>query len=585
MTMNDYQSSEKYRLLGTLLIERNLITPDQLDEALKMQEITKMPLGEILIQMGLVTEQEIIETLAKQLQIPFIDIASLGEINPEVIRLIPEDLARHHLVLAIGKNERVLTVVMADPINVVAIDDLHRITRLEIAPAVGRKGDIIEAIDKFYRKVTEGTGMEDMIRQFSEMRFELEKKGIQEEEQELDLNLLRVQADDPPVVRLVNSVIAQAISDRASDIHIEPCEDRVDIRYRVDGSLFQIITPPKTMHMAIVSRIKILSNLDIAERRLPQDGSFSIRLDHHEVDFRISTLPTIYGEKVVLRLLEKEVISRGDFRLETLGFETEQLEVFQKYIFRPYGMILLTGPTGSGKTTTLYTILNLIKSSIKNLVTVEDPVEYRLEGVQQVQARPEIGLTFAHALRSILRQDPDVIMVGEIRDLETAQMAVRSALTGHLVFSTLHTNDAVGTITRLINIGVEPFLVAESVTLCVAQRLVRKICSLCKESYTATRDVLTSLGLEEGSESAVLYWGRGCKMCRNTGYMGRTAIYEVLEMTPEIREMVLQNATVDLIKKRAIDHGMVTLRQSGIRKVLSGITTVEECLNVTIGQD
>jgi type IV pilus assembly protein PilB len=569
------------KFLGRLLVEKNLISWEQLDKALEIQKTVKKPLGEVLVHMGFVTEQDVSEVLAEQLKIPFVDVSSLDSIDQDVTKIIPEDLARRHTVLAIKRNERVLNVVMANPTDVVAIDDLRWLTKLEIAPSVGLKNDIIEAINKAYYGLA-ARGIEDVVREFSETNLELNEGKKEDQDEEFDLTQLRIQADDPPVVKFVNFMIAQAASQRASDVHVEPYSDRVRIRCRVDGKLSEMTPAPKAMHMALVSRIKVLANLDIAERRLPQDGSFGMRIDDREVDFRVSTLPTVYGEKLVLRLLEKEAISRGDFQLESLGFETEQLETFKKYIFRPQGMVLLTGPTGSGKTTTLYTVLNLIKDDTKNLVTVEDPVEYRLDGIQQVQARPEIDFSFAKALRCILRQDPDVIMVGEIRDLETAQMAVRSALTGHLVLSTLHTNDAVGVATRLINIGIEPFLTAASVSLSVAQRLVRRICPHCRESYTPDREVLESLQLERCTDGVALYRGRGCKVCRNTGYCGRIGLFEVFEITPKIREMVFQNGSEGEIKKKALEAGMMTLRQSGVRKVLSGATTVEEFLTATI---
>jgi len=574
----------RQRLLGRLLVEKKLLSWDQLDNALEVQKTVKKPLGEMLVQMGLVTEREVCKVLAEQLQISFVDMASLDNIDQDVVKLIPEDLARRHTVLAIDRNDRVLNVIMANPTDVVAIDDLGWVTKLKIAPSIGLRKDITDAINRVYYGLA-AKGIEDAVREFSEINLELEQEVEENQDEELDPTQLRIQAGDAPVVKFVNFVIVQAASQRASDVHIEPYTDRVRIRFRVDGRLCDMIPVPKAMHMALVSRIKILANLDIADRRLPQDGSFGMRIDRRAVDFRVSTLPTVYGEKVVLRLLEREAISRGDFQLESLGFEPEQLEIFKKYIFRPHGMVLLTGPTGSGKTTTLYTALNLIREDTKNLVTVEDPVEYRLDGIQQVQARPEIGLTFAKVLRSILRQDPDVIMVGEIRDLETAQMAVRSALTGHLVLSTLHTNDAIGVITRLINIGIEPFLTATSVNLPVAQRLVRRICAHCRESYAPDAEVLQSLGLESPTDGLVLHRGKGCKVCRNTGYYGRIGLFEVFEVTPQIREMIFQNAPEGEIRKKAIEAGMMTLRQSGVRKMLSGATTVEEFLAVTTDED
>ena len=569
---------DTYEKLGALLRERELVTETQLDQALEIQKKTREKLGEVLVRLGWLDEREKLDVLARQLNIPPFNPQSLEGIDPAIIQLVPEYFARRYSTLPLGWKEGKLRVAMADPQDVVILDDLKRITKVEISPLIGLKRDIEGAINNYYQ-TTATKGMEDMVRDLSEVRLELEKEKPKEE---VDLAQLRIEVDDAPVVKLVNLIIAQAISDRASDIHIEPQEDSLSIRYRIDGVLYELISPPKHMQMAVISRLKILSEMDIAERRLPQDGSLTIRLDHREIDIRVSTLPTIYGEKVVLRLLEKEAVSLH-FGLEDLGFELDQLKIFKKYIYRPYGMILITGPTGSGKSTTLYTVLNMVMSPTKNVVTVEDPVEYRLKGIQQVQARPEIGLDFAHTLRSILRQDPDILMVGEIRDLETAQMAIRSSLTGHLVLSTLHTNDAVGTIVRLINLGIEPFLVTSAVTLAAAQRLVRQICPHCKESYKPSKEVLENLGLggEEGEEIN-FYRGRGCKNCRNSGYFGRIALFEVFEVLPEIREMVLEGKTQDLIKKRALEMGMITLRQSGITKVLQGITTVEEVLSTCI---
>jgi type IV pilus assembly protein PilB len=394
--------------------------------------------------------------------------------------------------------------------------------------------------------------------------------------------LLRTQADDPPVVKVVNYVLGRAAGDNVSDIHVEPHEDRTRVRYRVDGLLFDLLEVPRSLHLAVVSRLKIISRLDIAERRLPQDGSFSSRIHGREIDFRVSTLPTIFGEKVVLRLLEKEAVVQH-YSLENLGFEPQQLEYFMRGIRRPWGMVLLTGPTGSGKSTTLHTAIKAIKSPRKNIITVEDPVEYRQPGIQQVQVKSEIGYDFARALRSILRQDPDIIMVGEIRDQETAQIAVRAALTGHLVLSTLHTNDAVSTVTRLINIGVEPFLVATAVNVAAAQRLVRKICAACKEGYRPSAEEAALFTPDPAPE--LLYRGRGCKACRNIGYAGRMALYEVFWINAGVRRMVLDGVDGDTLRRHAVEAGMMTLRQAGFHRVLQGHTTVEEIMAVVADQE
>jgi type IV pilus assembly protein PilB len=398
----------------------------------------------------------------------------------------------------------------------------------------------------------------------------------------VDLKALRTQADDPPVVKVVNYVLGRAAGDGASDIHVEPHEDRTRVRYRIDGLLFELLEVPRALHLAVVSRLKIISRLDIAERRLPQDGSFASRIHGREIDFRVSTLPTVFGEKVVLRLLEKEAVIEH-YSLETLGFEPEQMTIFERAVRRPWGMVLLTGPTGSGKSTTLHTAIKAIKSPRKNIVTVEDPVEYRQPGIQQVQVKSEIGFTFARSLRAILRQDPDIIMIGEIRDEETAQIAVRAALTGHLVLSTLHTNDSVATIMRLINIGVEPFLVASSVNVAAAQRLVRKICRNCKEAYQPTAEERELFAPEPAPE--MLHRGRGCRMCRNIGYSGRTALYEVFPVTARVRRMVIDGADSDRIAQEAVTAGMITLRQAGLRRAMQGITTLEEVMAVVAGQE
>jgi type IV pilus assembly protein PilB len=398
----------------------------------------------------------------------------------------------------------------------------------------------------------------------------------------VDIKQLQSQADDPPVVRVVNYVLGRAALDGASDIHVEPHDDRTRVRYRIDGLLFDLLEIPRQLHLAVVSRMKIISRLDIAERRLPQDGSFSSRIHGLEFDFRVSTLPTLYGEKVVLRLLEKAAVVER-YSIENLGFEAEQLELFLKGVRRPWGMVLITGPTGSGKSTTLHTALKLIKSPRKNIVTVEDPVEYRQPGIQQVQVKSEIGFDFARALRSILRQDPDIIMVGEIRDQETAQIAVKAALTGHLVLTTLHTNDAVSTLIRLVNIGVEPFLVASAVNVAAAQRLVRKICKDCKESYKPSADELALFAPDPGPE--VLYRGRGCKSCRNVGYAGRMALYEVFAIDSEVRRMLIDGADGDKIQRYAMGSGMVTLRKCGFRQAARGLTSLEEVLTVAADID
>ncbi|HVQ76320.1 MAG TPA: GspE/PulE family protein, partial [Candidatus Binatia bacterium] len=489
-----------------------------------------------------------------------------------VVKLVPEEVARQYGVIAAERHGRKLIVATADPLNVVALDDLRRASGLDVDFRIGPAQSIREAIDQSYRRMVSTAGIDEALRH--EVALGL---GLAATEEFVDLRQLRTQADDPPVVKVVNYLLGRAASDTASDIHVEPQVERTRVRYRVDGLLFDLLEIPKALHLAVVSRLKIISRLDIAERRLPQDGSFASRIQGRDIDFRVSTLPTIYGEKVVLRLLEKEAVIEH-YSLEHLGFEPDQFRAFSRAIHRPWGMVLLTGPTGSGKSTTLHTAIKAIRSPRKNIVTVEDPVEYRQPGIQQVQVKAEIGFDFARALRSILRQDPDIIMVGEIRDHETAQIAVRAALTGHLVLSTLHTNDAVSTLVRLINIGVEPFLVASAVNVAAAQRLVRKICGHCKESYRPTAEEIALFAPEPAPE--ILYRGRGCRQCRNIGYSGRMAIFEVFAINAEVRRMILAGADAEQIHRYARASDMLSLRQGGLRRVVQGQTTLDEVIAV-----
>ncbi len=562
---------QEYELLGNLLIQDNLITKAQLEEAYYKHKHTGERLGDILVNMGVILEENLLKTLAKQLNIDYIAGDNFQQINPDNASFIPESIARKYLALPFHVDERSIFLAMSDPFDLVAIDDIQKLVGKEIRPLIAKKRDIEDAINLLYKKQEENQILE-VLRDLHDQQFEIKK----EEEEKIDLDLLKKQIDDAPIVKLVDYIISNAVSKRASDIHIEPTEKELLIRYRIDGVLHKIISPSKQWQSAIICRVKILSNLDIAERRMPQDGRFTIRYGQREIDLRVSTIPTIFGEKIVLRLLEK---SSFNFSLEELGLDSNQLKIFKHHMYLPYGMILLTGPTGSGKSTTLYSILSRIRSPEQNIITIEDPVEYQVNGINQIQANFKIGLTFANGLRSILRQDPDIIMVGEVRDLETAEIAIRSALTGHLVFSTLHTNDAVGTLIRLINMGIEPFLVCNSLTLAVAQRLVRRICHHCKEAYTPGNSCLENLGLRtDHNEQVLFYRGRGCKECNNTGYFGRVGIFEILEVNQTIRNLVLQNALPEIIKRKALDNGMTTLMESGIHKVIQGITTLEEIL-------
>ena len=568
--------------LGQMLVNDKLLSTEQLNQALERQRKTRERLGQILIDMKLIDEDILLKYLGAQFRKDPITRQDLAALDPDVVKLVSEEVARQYGVIAAERSGRRLIVATADPLNVMAMDDLRRATGLEVDFRIGPASAIQEAIEKTYRKVTQvvtSEGLDDALKVDLGLNVGPVASAA---EGVVDIKQLQTQADDPPVVRVVNYLLGRAALDGASDIHVEPHDDRTRVRYRIDGLLFDLLEIPRQLHLAVVSRIKIISRLDIAERRLPQDGSFSSRIHGQEFDFRVSTLPTLYGEKVVLRLLEKAAIVER-YSIENLGFEQEQLEVFLKGVRRPWGMVLITGPTGSGKSTTLHTALKFIKSPRKNIVTVEDPVEYRQPGIQQVQVKSEIGFDFARSLRSILRQDPDIIMVGEIRDQETAQIAVKAALTGHLVLSTLHTNDAVSTLIRLVNIGVEPFLVASAVNVAAAQRLVRKICKDCKEPYRPSADELALFAPDPGPE--VLYRGRGCKSCRNVGYAGRMALYEVFAVDSEVRRMLIDGADGDKIQRYAMGSGMVTLRKCGFRQAARGLTSLEEVLTVATDLD
>ena len=577
--MSEPQNRWAWAPLGQMLVNDKVLTTDQLHQALERQRKTRERLGQILIDMKLIDEDMLLKYLGAQFRKESITRQELAALDPDVVKLVPEEVARQYGVIASQRSGRKLIVATADPLNVMALDDLRRATGLEVDFRIGPAGAIQEAIEKTYRKVANATvsneGLDDALK--VDLGLNVGPSAASLAESAIDIRQLQTQADDPPVVRVVNYVLGRAALDGASDVHVEPAEDRTRVRYRIDGLLFDLLEVPRQLHLAVVSRIKIISRLDIAERRLPQDGSFGSRIHGQEFDFRVSTLPTVYGEKVVLRLLEKAAVVER-YSVENLGFEKEQLESFLKGIRRPWGMVLITGPTGSGKSTTLHTALKFIKSPRKNVVTVEDPVEYRQPGIQQVNVKSEIGFDFSRALRSILRQDPDIIMIGEIRDQETAQIAVKAALTGHLVLSTLHTNDAVSTLVRLINIGVEPFLVASAVNVAAAQRLVRRICKDCKESYRPTADELALFAPDPGPEA--LYRGRGCKSCRNVGYAGRMALYEVFSVDAEVRRMLIDGADGDKVQRYAVESGMVTLKQCGFRQAARGLTTLEEVLAV-----
>ncbi|HPP11643.1 MAG TPA: ATPase, T2SS/T4P/T4SS family [bacterium] len=556
---------ERYEL-GQLLLNKGVISRDQLEHALIEQQQTKKFLGEILLEKGYVTREQLVAALTEQTAADEIHLSKFQGIKPEVVRLIPENIARRYNLIAVAKTEELLTVAMSDPADIVAIDAVKRLTGCRLRVVRAEEKEILQKIEKFYMDTA---SLDETLAAMSETAEEPENK--------VDVDQLRVAAEDAPIVRFVNSLFIQAIEKRATDIHLEPQAENVSVRFRVDGVLQPTSPPPKTAYAGVVTRLKILANLDIGERRLPQDGRIRIRLGLKEIDVRVSTLPTVYGEKVVLRLLDKEMLL---VNMEALGFEPKELEVFKEALQRPYGMIIVTGPTGAGKTTTLYSGLSFINTPEKNIVTVEDPVEYELPGINQVNVKPRIGLTFASALRTFLRQDPDVIMVGEIRDLETAQIAVQAALTGHLVLSTLHTNDTVGTISRMSYMGVEPYLLAASLNLILAQRLVRTICRHCVVSDPDGAEILKEMGIP--IEGASISKGEGCRECDFTGYLGRMAIYEVLPIDRNIRNLIVEQAPEDRIRDYTVSHGMVTLRQAALAKVLKGITTVKEALAATL---
>ncbi|GAG73266.1 unnamed protein product [marine sediment metagenome] len=558
--------------IGDILIEQGLITPQQLKEALKLQrEGNKKRLGETLVEIGAISREELYEVLQYIYETEYVDLLNYV-IDPEVISLIPEKTAMQFTLIPISKSDNELVIAMANPLDVYAIDFVKDYTKVKkIKCMLATEEDIINAINNYY----ELGDYEDIIEKLgTEIIFK-------KEEEEEDSKKLEEISREAPIIQLVNMLIVQGVKDRASDIHVEPNERGLLIRFRIDGMLHDTRTLPNKIKSAIISRIKILAKMDIAERRLPQDGRFQVKFGIKEVDLRVSTIPTVFGEKVVLRLLDK---SKGLIMLERLGFLPDQLTQFESIISKSYGIILLTGPTGSGKTTTLYAALNEVNSKDKNIITVEDPVEYKLARINQIQIKPKINLTFANALRSILRQDPDVIMVGEIRDTETAQIAVQAALTGHLVFSTLHTNDAASALTRLIDMEIEPFLISSSVMGVIAQRLVRVICEKCKEEYVPGEDVLRGLNIEEklgnNKDKFTLFRGAGCSFCKDTGYYGRTSIYELIVLDEEIKSLVVSKASSNVINDAALKKGMKTLKDCGLEKAIQGITTIGEVLRV-----
>jgi type IV pilus assembly protein PilB len=568
------------RRLGDLLVNEGLISHEQLQRALSEQKGSNEKLGTILVRLGLIQEDQLIGFLSRQYGIPSITLSQL-DIDPEVVKLVPAQIARKYEVLPVKRTGNALTLAMADPTNVFALDDVAFMTNLQVLPVVASQGAIRQTIERIYEP--QASALTEVITAMEGETPDVEvvEGGEDVAPSKVDIFELKDASEEAPVVKLVNLILTDAIRRGASDIHLEPYEKVFRVRYRIDGVLQEMMAPPKRLEAALLSRVKIMANLDIAERRLPQDGRIKIRYSSREIDLRVSTLPTIFGEKIVMRILDKEALTLD---LSKLGFDDWSMENFKKSIHTPYGMILITGPTGSGKTTTLYSAIHTINSPDINIMTAEDPVEYNLKGINQVQVNEEIGRTFAAVLRSFLRQDPDVILVGETRDLETAQIAIRAALTGHLVFSTLHTNDAPSTIARLQDMGIPPFLVASSVLMVLAQRLARRVCKECRDPYEADEESLTPYGhVPQGLGRVTLYKGKGCQACNFTGMKGRTAMYEVMPVSPEIRELILRGATATEIRDLAQQQGMKTLRQAGLLKVLEGQTTAEEILRVTIG--
>ncbi len=597
--------------LGDLLVEIGLITEENLHEALQEQQEHAGKLGQILVEKGFITKEVLHSFLGKQIGVPYVTLSEYGEIPDAVIRTVPEMVARRKNLIPIALEKNTLKIAMANPKDFQAIDDLRSITGKIIKPLLADNDDIKQRIDAYYSKQSDiksegktakaratsesvssilAGSMADIVREMDKTKpaEEAEEPAGKEKEKEkvVDLMALAAHGEDAPVIKMVNYILASAVKAAASDIHIEPFEEDLRVRFRIDGILHPQPAPPKKVQNSVTSRVKIMANLDIAEHRLPQDGRMKVKIGEKNIDLRVSTLPSSFGEKIVMRILDSSSLCLD---LTKLGFDEGPLEIYKKNISIPYGIILVTGPTGSGKSTTLYSTLSTINHPDVNIITIEDPVEYTLAGVTQVQARADIGLTFAVGLRSFLRQDPDIIMVGEIRDTETAEIAINAALTGHLVFSTLHTNDAPGAVTRLTNMGIEPFLTSSSVAMVIAQRLVRIICENCKEAYEVPASSLEALGLTRkdiGNKNKVtLYRGKGCDHCVNTGYRGRLACYEVMAIDEKIRDLILQRAPTNEVKQAARAAGMITMREASLKKVLAGKTTVEEMFRVTFADE
>ncbi len=558
--------------LGEILINQGVIKPEQLKKALDAQKTdSKKKIGDILINQGVISQKQLNMALQHVYETDFIELKDII-LDPEMISLIPKKIALRYKLIPLNKENNVLTLAMANPLDVNAIDYIKEYTKMDVMPKFANENEILNALSSSY----------DAGYQFDDLLDRVDVATVSDMSDEVNLSALEAISQEAPIIQLVNMIIVDGIKERASDIHLEPNQRGLLVRYRIDGILHDTRMLPLRVKPAVTSRVKILSNMDIAERRLPQDGRFQLRFGAREVDLRVSSIPTVYDEKIVMRLLDK---SQGVISLDSVGFTEMQVQEFRKMIRNPHGIILVTGPTGSGKSTTLYATLNEVDSTKKNVITVEDPVEYKLDRINQINVRPKINLTFANALRSILRQDPDVIMIGEMRDSDTAHIAVQSALTGHLVFSTLHTNDAVSSLTRMTDMGVEPFLISSSVIGVMAQRLVRKICPKCIEEYIPEESIFDDLKLNitlPDKGKIKLYRGKGCDYCKNTGYYGRIAIFEMIEINDEIRSMILRKISSNEIKEVAIRYGMKTLLDSGITRALEGITSIDEVFRVAV---
>jgi len=562
--------------LGDLLIKEGLITKDQLEKALAEQRSSGMRLGYALVKLGFVQETEITKMLARQYRMPAVDLSRF-EVDPKIVKMVPGDVALKHLVLPLKREGRTLTVAMADPTNLAVLDDLKFITRYDIFPVIAGEYTLRNQLEKHYEQVDQQLGK--LIEEIGEEADSEELEVLENKDEEGEAGAQLV--DDAPVVKLINAILTDAVKRGASDIHIEPFEHEMRVRYRIDGALMEVMKPPLKLKAALTSRIKIMSSLNIAERRVPQDGRIKLKMGKRVIDYRVSTLPVLFGEKIVMRILDKGNLTLD---LSKFGFEAKAEEDLLRAILNPYGMVLVTGPTGSGKTTTLYSALSRVNQIDVNIMTAEDPVEYNLMGINQVLVRNEIGMTFAAALKAFLRQDPNIIMVGEIRDIETGGIAIKAALTGHLVLSTLHTNDAPSTITRMIDMGIEPFNVSSAVNLIVAQRLVRRICNGCKREHTYSPEELKALGTKIADwEGITFYKGAGCEQCSDSGYKGRAGLYEVMALSPELRRMILKGASTAELSDQAVKDGMLTLRMDGIMKIKKGVTTLEEVVKETAG--